>query len=153
MHRRRVAEVTKKPPPKSRTRVWRTGDPPSPIPEVPSSTPASADPPPKRATLREVNTELSELAARKQLHPDDVQRLKRLLTQIERIINDTAPFVDSRPGSRREYERALKSQRRALALAAGPNRGTHPAGRAQNRGLTQGGREILGGLPSSRRRH
>ena len=148
-----MAEVTKKPPPKSRTRVWRAGDPPGPTPEAPSSPPASADPPPRRANLREINTELSELASRKQLHPDNIHRLKQLLGQIEQILNDAAPLVASSEGSRRLYERALKSQRRALALIAGPNRGTHPAGWARNRGLSQGGREILGGLPSSRRRH
>lgn len=114
---------------------------------------ASADPPPRRATLREINTELSELASRKQLHPDNIHRLKQLLAQIEQILNDAAPLVASSEGSRRLYERALKSQRRALALAGGPNRSAHPAGWARNRGLTQGGREVLGGAPGSRRRH
>ena len=141
--------MTNKPAPKSRTRLWRMGDPPGP---APASTPASGDSP-KRPSLREINTELSELAARKQLHPDNVHRLKQLLAQIEQILNDAAPLVASSPGSRRLYERALKSQRRALALVAGPNRGAHPAGFAKGRGLTQGGREVLGGAPGSRRRH
>lgn len=141
---------------KSRTRVWRASSPPVPAPELPSSPPVSDDPPPKQATLREIKTELSELASRKHLQPEDIHRLKQLLPQIEQVINDAAPFVASRPASRRVYEQALNSQRRALALAAGSTRvkrGAHPAGLAQGRGLTQSGREVLGGAPGSRRRH
>lgn len=140
---------------KARTRVWRLGDTDGGAPKEQAS--AASDGPPRKMTpLREINSELAELAAKKQLHPENHQRLKRILNELEQILNEAARLASTRPESRRLYERALRSQQEALALAARKNRrnrASGPAGMVQNRGLSQGGREVLGGLPSSRRGH
>lgn len=153
---RRAGDVKKVPVArKARTRVWRLGDTDGGAPqEQPSA--ASDGPPRKRAPLREINSELAELAAKKQLHPENHQRLKQILNELEQILNEAARLASTRPESRRLYERALQSQQKALKLAARKKRqnwAPGPAGMVQNPGLSQGGREVLGGLPSSRRGH
>lgn len=92
--------------------------------------------------LRDLHRELSELAGKLaaggQLGPKGLRRL-------DAIIDETARLVERRPVYRRVYERALEIQKRAL-------RPPWAKGRNET-GLTEGGHEVLGGLPGTRRGH
>ena len=134
---------------KSRTRIWRMGDPDGVEPKEHDGLSTSDSPSPKKKTLREMKSELSELAAMEQLGPDDRER-------IDQIVTEAASLASKGPEYRRLYERALQIQKKALKKAATPPRGQKQPGGprfARNPGLSHGGREVLGGLPSSRRGH
>lgn len=88
--------------------------------------------------LSRLHGELSELAAKQPLQGKNLRRLQA-------IVNGTAPLAARDPGYRRVYERALRIQKKALR----PPR----AKRRNETGLTYGGREVLGGAPSTRRGH
>ncbi len=111
-----------------------------------ASSPASDRPPHKRTTPREIHRELSELAAKQQLGRKGQRRL-------EEILNEVAGLASKRPEYRRLYERALQIQKRALTPPRRKKRPGDAAGFFQNPGLSHRGREILSGLPSSRRGH
>lgn len=102
--------------------------------------PRGADRPDSR--IGRLHRELSELAAKQAGH----QRLAgKSLRRLEQIVNEVAPLAARDPGYRRVYERALRIQRKAL----------RPPGtkRRNDIGLTSGGREVLGGAPSTGRGH
>lgn len=74
--------------------------------------------------------------------------------RLDEIVNDAAKLVRKGPSYRWVYERALQIQEEALTPP--PTKGKRrvgPAGLVLNTGLSQGGREVLGGLPSTRRGH
>lgn len=102
--------------------------------------PRGADRPDSR--IGRLHRELSELAAKQAGN----QRLAgKSLRRLAAIVNGTAPLAARDPGYRRVYDRALRMQQKALRP---------PRAKRQNEtGLTYGGREVLGGAPSSRRGH
>lgn len=93
-----------------------------------------------------IHRELSELAAKQPLQGKSLRR-------IHEIVNETARLAKKGPAYRRVYERALQIEKKALR----PPQQKRPTGKSrglvQNPGLTYGGREVLGGAPSSRRGH
>lgn len=131
---------------RTRTRSWRLDEPDRGETTERGNSHASEMTPPKGTTPREIHTELSELAAKQPLGRRGQRRL-------EEILNDVAKLAAKRPEYRRLYERALKVQRRALTPPGKKRKPGAAAGFSHNPGLSQGGREILCGLPSSRRRH
>lgn len=131
---------------KARTRIWRLDEPDRREGTERANWKTSEKMPPKGTTPREIHTELSELAAKQPLGRKGQRRL-------EEILNEAAKLAGTRPEYRRLYERALKIQRRALTPPGKKRKPGDAAGFSHNPGLLQGGREILCGLPSSRRRH
>lgn len=96
----------------------------------------------KPVMLRLIHDELTAFEAEKQLGREGSQRL-------DAIVNQAARQVAKGPGYRRVYERALRVQReKIMAPTRSKRRGS---GGVRNPDLFQGGREVLGGLPSSRR--
>lgn len=132
--------------PKARTRIWRLNDPDGREPKEQAPSPPCDRPPQKGTTVREIHRELSELAAKQQLGRKSHKRL-------EEIVSEAARLASQRPEYRRLYERALQIQKKALTPPRAKKRRGDAAGFFQNPGLSQGGREILCGLPSSRRGH
>ena len=116
--------------------------------EQPATSSASDELPRKRVersrALGQIHSELSEMAAKQELGRKSRQRL-------EEIINEAASLASKRPDYRRLYERALQIQKKTMTPPRGRKRRGGPAGLVQSPGLSQGGREVLGGLPSSRR--
>lgn len=97
----------------------------------------------KPAMLRLIHDELTAFEAKHQLGRRDSQRLNTILNQAGRQIAKG-------PGYRRVYDRALRIQRKKImALAPSKRR----RGGVTNPDRFEGGREVLGGLPSSRRGH
>lgn len=108
---------------------------------APVTTPRRVDVPDPAGRLRHLHRELSGLAAKLaagQLGSKGVGRLSA-------ILNETARHASHESGYRRVYDRALQIQKRALR----PPR----AKRRNGTGLSQGGREVLGGIAGSRRGH
>lgn len=97
--------------------------------------------------LKQLHGELSEMAAKLPLGAKALRRL-------EEIINDAGSRAARHPGYRRLYDRALEIQKKALRpprVKSKRRRGG--GGLVLSAELTEGGREVLGGLPSSRRGH
>ena len=93
--------------------------------------------------LRLIHDELTTFEAKHQLGRKDSSRL-------EKIVNQAGRQAARGPGYRRLYERALRVQR---AKFMPPTRNKQRVRGVSNPDLFQGGREVLGGLPSSRRGH
>ncbi|MBN3458253.1 hypothetical protein JNN96_29870 [Mycobacterium sp. DSM 3803] len=98
-----------------------------------------------RGGVGQMHRELSELAATHPLGPEGLGRLHE-------IVNEAARLVEKGSAYRRLYERALQIQRKALrppqqTKATGKSRGL-----VKNPELLYGGREVLGGAPSTGRR-
>ncbi|MGV0581390.1 hypothetical protein ABQE57_22245 [Mycolicibacterium elephantis] len=76
---------------------------------------------------------------------------KKARKRLDQIVSQAGRQAKKGPGYRRLYERALRVQRKVIMA---PTR-SKPRGRASvsNPDLFLGGREVLGGLPSSRRGH
>lgn len=76
---------------------------------------------------------------------------KKARKRLDEIVNQAGRQAKKGPGYRRIYERALRVQRKAIMA---PTR-SKPQGRqsVSNPDLFEGGREVLGGLPSARRGH
>lgn len=104
----------------------------------------------KGRTIEQIHRELSDMAIRQKSGTLGRKRRERL----DEIVNDAAKLVRKGPPYRWLYERALQIQEKALTPPPTKSkRRVGPAGLVQNPGLSQGGREVLGGLPSSRRGH
>ncbi len=98
----------------------------------------------KPAMLRLIHDELTAFEVKHQLGRKDSQRL-------DAIVNQAGRQAAKGPGYRRVYERALRVQReKIMAPARSKRRGR---GVVSNPDRFEGGREVLGGLPSSRRGH
>ncbi|SRX96065.1 hypothetical protein MSP7336_04340 [Mycobacterium shimoidei] len=98
-----------------------------------------------RGRVGRIHRELSELAAMQPLQGKSLGRLHE-------IVEETARLVEKGPAYRRAYERALHIQKKALRppqqkKATGKSRGL-----VKNPELLYGGREVLGGAPSTGRR-
>lgn len=95
--------------------------------------------------LGHIHRELSGLAAEQPLQGKGLARLHE-------IVNETARLVEKGPEYRRLYERALQIQKKALR----PPQQKGPTGKSRglvkNPELLYGGREVLGGAPSTGRR-
>lgn len=111
-----------------------------PAAKKPVANPRAADR--SESRLGDLHRELSELAAKQTGH----QRLAgKSLGRLAAIVNQVAPLAARDPGYRRVYDRALRIQQKALRP---------PGVKWRNdTGLTSGGREVLGGLPGTRRGH
>lgn len=111
-------------------------------------TAAIPDEPAGKRTLKQINSELSEIAAKQE--PSHHDRLR-----LEEIVSEAGRVASKGPAYQRLYDRALRIQTKTIFTRPGGNRriGGGPAGLVKNPELSQGGREVLGGLPSSRRRH
>lgn len=100
--------------------------------------------------LGDLHRELSELAAKQ---AGNQQLAGKSLRRLQAIVNGTAPLAARDPGYRKVYERALRIQKKALR----PPRAKGPTGKprrlVRSPGLSYGGREVLGGLPGTRRGH
>lgn len=108
---------------------------------------ADAKRPPKkgRGVVGQMHRELSELGAEHPLEPESLGRLHE-------IVNEAALLVEKGPAYQRLYQRALQIQKKALrppqqTTATGKSRGL-----VKNPELLYGGREVLGGAPSTGRR-
>lgn len=129
-----------------RVSAVRTGKRDAGVPAPAELPPGAKEPSEKRrGGLGHVHRELSELAAKQ---PLDGKSLGR----IHEIVNETARLVEKGPAYRRVYERALQIQKKALRppqqkRATGKSRGL-----VKNPELLYGGREVLGGAPSTGRR-
>lgn len=110
-----------------------------------TSTP-SRDP----ARLRQLHRELSAMAAQPRLKGKGVKRL-------EQILAETGPLVAHDDEYQRLYEWALRihkgAAKAAVAATPRPGRRVGPEGLVRNPELSHGGREVLGGLPGTRRGH
>jgi len=99
---------------------------------------------------RQIRRELTEMAAKPRLKQKDVARLEQILTE-------SGPLVAHDAEYQRLYQWALRLHKGAPKPTAPstPRKGRRmgPAGLVQNPEFTYGGREVLGGLPSSRRGH
>lgn len=99
---------------------------------------------------QKIRRELTEMAAKPRLKQKDVTRLEQILTEMGPLVAHDAEY-------RRLYQWALRLHKGAPKPTAPstPRKGRRmgPAGLVQNPELTSGGREVLGGLPSSRRGH
>lgn len=105
---------------------------------------------PNGTTIEQIHSELSEMATTQKLGTLGRKRRERL----DEIVNDAAKLVWKGPQYRWLYERALQIQEKTMRPPRPKsNRRVGPAGLVQNPGLSQGGREVFGGLPSSRRGH
>lgn len=95
--------------------------------------------------LGHTHRELSGLAAKQPLQGKGLARLHE-------IVNEAARLVEKGPEYRRLYARALQMQKKALR----PPRQKGPTGKSRglvrNPDLLYGGREVLGGAPSTGRR-
>ncbi|BBX06756.1 hypothetical protein [Mycolicibacterium aichiense] len=98
-----------------------------------------------REGLGHIHRELSELAAKHPLGPEGLGRLQA-------IVNDTARLAEKGPSYQRLYERALQIQKNALRPAQQKGPRGKARGLVQNPELLYGGREVLGGAPSTGRR-
>lgn len=98
-----------------------------------------------RGRVGHLHRELSELAAKQ---PLDGKSLGR----IHEIVNETARLVEKGPAYPRLYERALQIQKKALRPPQQQRRTGKSPGLVQNPELLYGGREVLGGAPSTGRR-
>ncbi|WP_170092323.1 hypothetical protein [Mycobacteroides abscessus] len=125
-------------------------------PATPAPAPARRPPaatPVERGPLR-IRRELSEMADKQRLK----QQLKRKdFTRLEKILSETGRLVAHDAEYRRLYQWALRIHKGAsqTAAASKPRSGKRvgPEGLVRNPELSYGGREVLGGLPSSRRGH
>ncbi|MDH6245506.1 hypothetical protein [Mycobacterium sp. OTB74] len=103
----------------------------------------------KDDALGQIRSDLSRLETKKRLKNKDFIRLEEILSQTGSLV-----------AKDREYERLY---RWALGIHKGKskppsqppraNKRIGPSGLVENPGLSQGGREVLGGLPGSRRGH
>ena len=119
-----------------------------PAPAADPATAAASDEPARKRTLKQIHSELSEIADKRE--PGTDARLR-----LEEIVSEASRLVSKGPSYQRLYERALRIQRKAMIIRpSGKGRiGGGPAGLVENPGLSRGGHEVLGGLPSSRRRY
>lgn len=104
-----------------------------------------------QARLRQLHRELSAMAAQPRLKGKGVKRL-------EQILAETGPLVAHDDEYRRIYQWALRLHKGASKPTGAPtprkgSKRVGPAGLVRNPELTQGGREVLGGLPGTRRGH
>lgn len=108
---------------------------------------AAAKNPPEegRGGLGQMHRELSELAAR---HPVGPVGLRRL----DEIVNETAQLVGKGSAYQRLHERALQIQKKALRPPQQRKAADKSRGLVKNPELLYGGREVLGGAPSTGRR-
>jgi len=149
---KKPAKVQKTPPAQKAMAVQaRLNGADGPEPAERAATPSASDAPARKPkekgkTIGQIHSELSEMAAKQELGRKSRQRL-------EEIVNEAASLVSKGPDYRRLYERALQIQKKTLTPPRGSKWRGGPAGLVQNSGLSQGGREVLGGLPSSRRGH
>jgi hypothetical protein len=113
---------------------------------APADTPAVKNPPEEgRSQVGRIHRELSELAAKQPLQGKSLGRLHEL-------VEETARLLKKGPAYQRAYERALQIQKKALRppqqkKATGKSRGL-----VKNPEMLYGGREVLGGAPSTGRR-
>ncbi|MCG7594592.1 hypothetical protein [Mycobacterium sp. PSTR-4-N] len=104
----------------------------------------------KGTSIGQIHAELSQMATTQKSGTLGRKRRERL----NKIINDAAKLTWKGPQYKRLYERALQIQEKDMRPSR-PKRSRRvgPSGLVQNPGLSEGGREVLGGLPSSRRGH
>ncbi|SIF25262.1 hypothetical protein [Mycobacteroides abscessus] len=118
-------------------------------PAVPAEQPPAAVKPVERGP-RQLHRELAEMAAKPRLKQKDVARLEQILTEAGSLVAHDTEY-------QRLYQWALRLHKGApkptvASLRTGGKR-VGPAGLVKNPALTSAGREVLGGLPSSRRGH
>lgn len=109
---------------------------------------------PDPARLRQLHRELSALAEKRRLK----RPLKRKdFTRLELIMGEAGRLVAHDAEYQRLYEWALRihkgAAKAAVAATPRPGRPAGPEGLVRNPELSYGGREVLGGAPSSRRGH
>ncbi|AFS13636.1 MULTISPECIES: hypothetical protein [Mycobacterium avium complex (MAC)] len=106
-----------------------------------------------------INNELSRIAAiKRRLTDEELQRLDELVKETKALMTEdnskTFRLLHQRARLVRKSLRKSKTpQPKRLERRTAVPRGVLPAGLVGSRRLIQGGREVLGGLPSSRRGH